>query len=922
MHQHRRLGVPVGLGADVDAGDDDVDLAAGLGELDQPAEDAGDPVHVLDPALHRDLGAGRHREPLQRHPHPGREVEGGEDAGALGLGERAHVAAGVAEHDHPRHPLGDLGGEVADDADDDVGLVAPPRPLDRLERSEGAGTVAARWGLGEVVLDELARRQAVVGPLARRGEDADDLVGVDEAPPAQRDHPAGVLVERLERLLGRPPVAQRQAAVDGVGDLQHPLALLAGAGVGDAAAHRDLLQPHPFGHRREPLHQAADLVGLEADGGPDVEQDAVPQQALVGRAAELDGADGRHRLHEHPLQLGEVDDPAAVVGHRGEVAHLRYREQPLVVGVVVSDAVEEEDVLGRGEPLDGEVFEPPELEALGHHRVEAPVELLLVIALGRRSEGEVADAVGAHRGLAVGHRHHHPAQPRREVAAVEDAGQRDPGGVGVVGVAGIAAVAEVEIDRHLVPRGHRRDQMGDGADGAVEVFFLGVGGEDVEAGLAAVVEVLGGGVLLALEAAGGHPLELADSVVAPDHRLEHGLARRRTRLGEALRDERQDRLRTVHQGGHQLRAVGGGPAAPEVVEGGFGGVLSAAAGGVEQRLVVQAVPQLAGEVVDRRLASLGLGDQPVEERPEGVSSGRLPDLPHLVQPPLEDGEDRRDLIAQPAVRLGDAEQALLEVRRAVEAVHPVVGERPAEVAEEGGGEPLAAGVEVAQVGEEVFLAAPAVQLLGPGVGGLAPKQRADVDEEGEDLIFGGADRGVVERRAAADHPLLGDQPPEGGGADVEAEDQPLQVDQVPPAAVHRGLGGIGRRLPPPPQCRGRRSVGAPGPGRRRPRRWARSPSADRRCPPGRSCAPAPTAPARRRGRRSRSPSSSPRPPPAAGRPRPRPPLPPRSRPPPPAPAPAPRRRRRGRFGAAPRRPPPGCRAPGRRRRRGSSGGSR
>jgi hypothetical protein len=30
VHEHRRLGVPVRLGADVDAGDDDVDLPAGL----------------------------------------------------------------------------------------------------------------------------------------------------------------------------------------------------------------------------------------------------------------------------------------------------------------------------------------------------------------------------------------------------------------------------------------------------------------------------------------------------------------------------------------------------------------------------------------------------------------------------------------------------------------------------------------------------------------------------------------------------------------------------------------------------------------------------------------------------------------------------------------------------------------------------
>ena len=40
VHQHRRLGVPIRLRADVDAGDDDVDLASRLRELDDPPQHA------------------------------------------------------------------------------------------------------------------------------------------------------------------------------------------------------------------------------------------------------------------------------------------------------------------------------------------------------------------------------------------------------------------------------------------------------------------------------------------------------------------------------------------------------------------------------------------------------------------------------------------------------------------------------------------------------------------------------------------------------------------------------------------------------------------------------------------------------------------------------------------------------------------
>ncbi len=75
VHEHRRLGVPVGLGADVDAGDDDVDLAARLGELDDPLEGPGHPVHVLGAGVHRDARAGREGVPLERDLHLLGEVD-------------------------------------------------------------------------------------------------------------------------------------------------------------------------------------------------------------------------------------------------------------------------------------------------------------------------------------------------------------------------------------------------------------------------------------------------------------------------------------------------------------------------------------------------------------------------------------------------------------------------------------------------------------------------------------------------------------------------------------------------------------------------------------------------------------------------------------------------------------------------------
>ena len=75
VHQHRRLGVPVRLRADVDARDDDVELAAGLRELDDPAQHGRDPVHVLGAAVHRDLARrprARTTRAARRAPRRGR----------------------------------------------------------------------------------------------------------------------------------------------------------------------------------------------------------------------------------------------------------------------------------------------------------------------------------------------------------------------------------------------------------------------------------------------------------------------------------------------------------------------------------------------------------------------------------------------------------------------------------------------------------------------------------------------------------------------------------------------------------------------------------------------------------------------------------------------------------------------------------
>ena len=161
MHEHRRLGVPVRLGADVDAGDDDVDLAARLGEADDPPQ-RRDPVHVLGARVHGDLRPGGDREPLDGDVEL-RQVERGDHARALRLGERAEPTRRVAQQRHAQHALGVALGAVADQPDDDARRVGGDRAVDQDEVP-----VLAEVVLLEVAVEQLDDLGRVHEPAAAR----------------------------------------------------------------------------------------------------------------------------------------------------------------------------------------------------------------------------------------------------------------------------------------------------------------------------------------------------------------------------------------------------------------------------------------------------------------------------------------------------------------------------------------------------------------------------------------------------------------------------------------------------------------------------------------------------------------------------------------------------------------------------------
>ena len=247
VHQHRRLGVPVRLAADVDAGDDDVDLAAGLGELDQPAQRQRDPVHVLGARVHGDERAAAHREPLHRQPVLGRVGQRGIDAPAFRFGQVAQPLGRVGQQHHALMPSGTTS----------VGLLIRPttrwaRVRSRLALHRHQSVVGV-----EVEFLEDAGRQAAAGTAA--GEQASDLVRIGRAE-ARR----GQQLLLVARRAGAPARCRRglrsRGRVADVLELQHRIAQAAGGGVvGDAHLDHQLLQAGPCGQRGKAARQRLDL---------------------------------------------------------------------------------------------------------------------------------------------------------------------------------------------------------------------------------------------------------------------------------------------------------------------------------------------------------------------------------------------------------------------------------------------------------------------------------------------------------------------------------------------------------------------------------------------------------------------------------------------------------------------------------------
>ena len=522
------------------------------------------------------------------------------------------------------------------------------------------------------------------------------LVGVDQPATARAQHLAGVVVDRLEQV-GRRRVDRGDDAGAGLGAEPYGDRHRA-VRRGDPALRDDLLDAGTVGERADLVAQRGQRGDVDVDDRPDLHPHVVHVELGAGGAARYAGPPDRLEAVLHrALGVREGGDVAVVVADDAELADLGQRDQSPVGGVLLRHALVEQDVLGRLDPGDVEVAEPPEVEAAADHRVHPAGEVVLGdAALVGGPEREVPDGA-----LAPGtDRDRDPAYVAGERKRPD---QRPEQLALLVGRLGSLGPVQVEVDHCLVAGTPLGEVEGDGSgEVAGRVLELRHGADrGHHAGRPVVEDVVGdherAAVLDGVQVA---QVELA--VVPADQDLQHRLLGRDAAL-EPLRQEPHDLL---GDRGQRLDPLG---VVTEAAVGRQRGELVAHRGqhvgplGVDRRLVEPAEPDAAGEVADDREPQLGGAAEPFEQG-TGVAAlvaGRR----RLVDPASEQRRGQRDLGRRALLGQEDAEHRLLELGRALEVLDAVVAQHPEQPVAELVGQPAALDVEALQVGVEVLLGA-------------------------------------------------------------------------------------------------------------------------------------------------------------------------------------------------------------------------
>ena len=108
--------------------------------------------------------------------------------------------------------------------------------------------------------------------------------------------------------------------------------------------------------------------------------------------------------------MRQFHDTACLVPHRCYIAHLGAGNQPLILWVIPGDGVKQINIFRRRQTFNLEVAQTPQVQSLGHHRMQATIELLFFISVLVEAIGKVLHAASA---LSVGTGDFHHDAPDR-----------------------------------------------------------------------------------------------------------------------------------------------------------------------------------------------------------------------------------------------------------------------------------------------------------------------------------------------------------------------------------------------------------------------------------------------------------------------------------------------------------------------------
>ena len=289
---------------------------------------------------------------------------------------------------------------------------------------------------------------------------------------------------------------------------------------------------------------------------------------------------------------------------------------------------------------------------------------------------------------------------------------------------------------------------------------------------------------MAVEDRLGERLERAHAVVPAGGCLQQPAARGRLRVFHAADERRGERLRAGDERGEPRVAVGALGVLCERLQVGVRCRIDLGPRGRDHRLVEAGEPHLPREIGYHRVATVRRGGQPVERRPE-VRAREPGQQFRLLEATVEDRE--HGALHGGGALLGQekAIARLLQCRRAVEGLDPVVAQRQTQllgvVVREAGGQRIAR----AQEGVQMLLRAAHQLALILLVAVPRPGERTELRELREQAVLTRDEGRVAGHQVRALAVQVAGDPLDFGGVDVEAEHRPFEALEVLAAALRR-----------------------------------------------------------------------------------------------------------------------------------------